>query len=215
MIVKRIRKGAPRKRRSFDEIRTIVNVLSTYVLNASTDRSLMYDGENALAKYVLDTQILAGHPVEVGEKVDLHGTRRLQGSALVGLQRQMLAANLLTPGAVDPIEHYVMSWKSHERPALKEIEDRLQTSLPQVRGIPVVTCSSLTGRGLEKLLPAVVRVHEIWNRRVETGLLNRWLEGMVDSHPPPVVKPPPPPKAQPAKERAPKKKKRAKAASAS
>ena len=66
MIVKRIRKGAPRKRRSFDEIRTIVNVLSTYVLNASTDRSLMYDGENALAKYVLDTQILAGHPVEVG-----------------------------------------------------------------------------------------------------------------------------------------------------
>jgi len=123
MIVKRIRKGAPRKRRSFDEIRTIVNVLSTYVLNASTDRSLMYDGENALAKYVLDTQILAGHPVEVGEKVDLHGTRRLQGSALVGLQRQMLAANLLTPGAVDPIEHYVMSWKSHERPALKEIED--------------------------------------------------------------------------------------------
>ncbi|WP_343342901.1 relaxase/mobilization nuclease domain-containing protein [Sphingomicrobium sp. XHP0239] len=123
MIVKRIRKKAPRKRRSLDEIRTIVNVLSTYVLNASAGRVLDADGENALASYVLDTQVLAGHVIEPGEKVDLHGTRCLEGSALVGLQRQMLAANLLTPGAVDPIEHYVMSWKSHERPALKEIED--------------------------------------------------------------------------------------------
>lgn len=123
MIVKRIRKGAPRKRRSLDEIRTIVNVLSTYVLNASTDRSLMSEGENALARYILDTQVLAGHAVEVGEKVDLHGTRCLQGSALGEFQRQMLAANLLVPGAMDPLEHYVMSWQSHEQPVLKQIED--------------------------------------------------------------------------------------------
>lgn len=123
MIVKRIRKGAPRKRRSLREIRTIVNVLSTYVLNASKDRSLKFDGENALARYVLDTQVLAAHPVEAGEKVDLHGTRRLHGSALAEFQRQMLAANLLVPGAMDPAEHYVMSWKAHEQPVLRQIED--------------------------------------------------------------------------------------------
>lgn len=123
MIVKRIRKGAPRKRRSLTEIRTILNVLSTYLLNASTDRSLMSDGENALTRYVLDTQVLAAHAVEAGEKVDLHGTRRLHGRALAEFQRQMLAVNLLVPGAMDPAEHYVMSWKSHEHPVLRQIED--------------------------------------------------------------------------------------------
>jgi len=46
----------------------------------------------------------------------------------------------------------------------------------------------VSGRGLNKLLPAVIRVHATWNRRIETGEINRWLEGMVDSHPPPVVK---------------------------
>ena len=123
MIVKRIRRNAPRKRRSLGEIRTIVNVLSTYVLNANKDRSLMCDGENALARYVLDTQVLGAHEVEAGEKVDLHGTRCLQGSALAEFQRQMLAANLLVPGAMDPAEHYVMSWKAHEQPVLRQIED--------------------------------------------------------------------------------------------
>ncbi|MEE9318119.1 MAG: ribosome biogenesis GTPase Der [Rhodospirillales bacterium] len=70
--------------------------------------------------------------------------------------------------------------------ALRDIGDRLQTSLPQVRGIPVVTCSALKGKGMEKLLPAVFKVHEVWNRRVPTGGLNRWLEAMTGAHPPPV-----------------------------
>ena len=52
----------------------------------------------------------------------------------------------------------------------------------------MITFSALNGRGLEKLLPAVILVHEIWNRRIETGAINRWLEGMIESHPPPVVK---------------------------
>ena len=70
--------------------------------------------------------------------------------------------------------------------ALRDIGDRLLTSLPQVRGIPVVTCSALKGKGMEKLLPAVFGVYEVWNRRVPTGGLNRWLEAMTGAHPPPV-----------------------------
>ena len=75
-----------------------------------------------------------------------------------------------------------------KKKAMADISDRLQTSLPQVRGIPVVTCSALTGKGMDKLLPAVFKVHDVWNRRVETGKLNRWLEAMNDAHPPPVSK---------------------------
>ena len=75
-----------------------------------------------------------------------------------------------------------------KKQALRDIGDRLQTSLPQVRGIPVVTCSALKGKGMKKLLPAVFNVHEVWNRRVPTGGLNRWLEAMTGAHPPPVAR---------------------------
>jgi len=75
-----------------------------------------------------------------------------------------------------------------KKKAMQAIKDRLQTSMPQVRGVPVVSFSALKGKGINKLLPAVLKVHKIWNKRVETGSLNRWLEGMVSSHPPPVVK---------------------------
>ena len=66
--------------------------------------------------------------------------------------------------------------------ALKEAFERL---LPQLRGAPLVTVSARTGRGLDRLHAAVVKAHEVWNRRVSTARLNRWLEGMVAAHPPP------------------------------
>ena len=47
--------------------------------------------------------------------------------------------------------------------------------------------SAETGRGLDKLMEAVVSTHRVWNRRISTGRLNRWLEGVVAAHPPPAV----------------------------
>lgn len=72
--------------------------------------------------------------------------------------------------------------------ALKLLFDRMEISLPQIRGVPVVTLSALTSRGIRKLLPAVFEVYETWNRRVPTGPLNRWLQGVVERHPPPIVR---------------------------
>jgi len=69
----------------------------------------------------------------------------------------------------------------------KAISDRLETSLNQMKGIPVVTLSALTGAGVERLLPVVRRAHEIWNKRVTTGELNRWFEHAMERHPPPLV----------------------------
>lgn len=65
---------------------------------------------------------------------------------------------------------------------LKEAFERL---LPQLRGAPLVTVAAKTGRGLDRLHQAVMRAHEVWNRRVTTAQLNRWLAGMVEAHPPP------------------------------
>ena len=69
----------------------------------------------------------------------------------------------------------------------KAISDRLETSLNQMKGIPVVTLSALTGAGVERLLPTVLRAAEIWNKRVTTGELNRWFEHALEKHPPPLV----------------------------
>ena len=70
--------------------------------------------------------------------------------------------------------------------AMQRINDRLETSLAQVRGVPVVPVSGLYGRGLERLMQTVVDVHRLWNTRISTGRLNRWLEPMLEAHPPPM-----------------------------
>ncbi|HYI69174.1 MAG TPA: ribosome biogenesis GTPase Der [Skermanella sp.] len=70
---------------------------------------------------------------------------------------------------------------------LKQIEDKLQAQLAQVRGIPVVTLSALRRQRLDNLLDAVFDIYDVWNRRVSTSDLNRWLAGMTEAHPPPAV----------------------------
>ncbi|TSJ62083.1 ribosome biogenesis GTPase Der [Starkeya sp. 3C] len=59
--------------------------------------------------------------------------------------------------------------------------------LPQLRGAPVVLVSGLTGEGLDRLVRAVGQAHEVWNRRVATNPLNRWLGEVTSEHPPPAV----------------------------
>jgi GTP-binding protein len=67
------------------------------------------------------------------------------------------------------------------------IEDVLTASLAQSKGVFVVPISAATGRGVEKLMPAVREVYALWNRRVPTGELNRWFEAMKERHQPPLV----------------------------
>lgn len=71
--------------------------------------------------------------------------------------------------------------------ALRQLRDRLETSLPQVRGIPTVTISALRGQRLEELLDTAQKAYALWNRRIPTAQLNRWVRGMVETHPPPLV----------------------------
>jgi GTP-binding protein len=72
--------------------------------------------------------------------------------------------------------------------ALRTLRDRIETRLPQLKGVIFLPISVLTGKGLERLLPAVVATHGRWSRRVATGPLNRWLQEAVEAHPPPMAK---------------------------
>lgn len=67
---------------------------------------------------------------------------------------------------------------------LREKTDRL---LPQARGIRAVPLSGQTGWGLDKLMQSVIDTDKIWNKRISTARLNKWLEQTQIQHPPPAV----------------------------
>ena len=73
-------------------------------------------------------------------------------------------------------------------PLLKEIRWRLEAELAQVKGVPAVPVSAVTGSGVKRLLATLVRQHDRWATRVGTGELNRWLQAMLEHTPPPMVK---------------------------
>ncbi len=83
----------------------------------------------------------------------------------------------------------VNKWDLIESKGAKLVELREEAArlLPQVKGAPVVPVSGATGQGIEQLMEAVFRVHEIWNKRISTARLNRWLETAIEQTPPPAV----------------------------
>jgi len=68
---------------------------------------------------------------------------------------------------------------------LQLIRDRIERALPRVRGLAVVTLSALQGKKLDRLLEACLAAYAVWNKRVPTAELNRWLAAVASEHPPP------------------------------
>jgi GTP-binding protein len=71
--------------------------------------------------------------------------------------------------------------------AINKLRGETDHWLPQVRGVPVVAHSGLTGAGIDRLMQAVVDAYQVWNTRVPTSALNRWISDTVTAHPPPAV----------------------------
>jgi GTP-binding protein len=68
---------------------------------------------------------------------------------------------------------------------LRNAVDRL---LPQIKGVGIAVLSAKAGQGLDRLMQAVVAAHAVWNRRVPTAALNRFLAAATSSHPPPALR---------------------------
>lgn len=85
---------------------------------------------------------------------------------------------------------YVASkWDLEEEPQAKmaELKRLAEDKLPQLRGTPFVALSAHSGRGVERLMPAVIQAYETWSVKVKTKDLNTWLAMAVQRHPPPAV----------------------------
>ncbi len=76
---------------------------------------------------------------------------------------------------------------SDQKATLVRLRERLEESLPQLRGVALVPVSGLTGYGLNALMKAVFAADTVWNRRVPTAALNRWLGAIQERHPPPLA----------------------------
>jgi len=70
---------------------------------------------------------------------------------------------------------------------LKDLHEKTERLLPQLRGVRTVTLSGQTGKGLDRLMEAVTETDQIWNTRISTPRLNRWLDEVQAYHPPPAV----------------------------
>jgi len=70
---------------------------------------------------------------------------------------------------------------------LKALQEEADRALPQLKGTPLVALSAETGRGIERLMPAVFKTHDNWSTKVKTRDLNDWLKLATQRHPPPAV----------------------------
>lgn len=71
--------------------------------------------------------------------------------------------------------------------AWSDIREKAERLLHTVRGVTLVPMSGKTGQGLDKLMEEIIKAHRIWNARVSTARLNKWLDGVINHHPPPAV----------------------------
>ena len=65
------------------------------------------------------------------------------------------------------------------------IKGALNDGLSQVRGLPLLTVSAKTGKGLDDMLRAAFKLRDSWSKRVPTAALNRWFDDAMAANPPP------------------------------
>lgn len=70
---------------------------------------------------------------------------------------------------------------------LKKVREMLEYTLSQVQDIPCIGLSAKKGRGCDNLMNAVLKIENLWNTRLPTAALNRWLDQVTQMHPPPMV----------------------------
>jgi GTP-binding protein len=81
----------------------------------------------------------------------------------------------------------INKWDVAENPPslFQGVRAALEDGLAQVKGLPLLTVSAETGRGIDQLIEAAFAIRDEWSKRVSTGQLNRWFEKAVDANPPP------------------------------
>lgn len=70
---------------------------------------------------------------------------------------------------------------------IKELQETIETHLSQIKGVPLIPISAEKGKNLETLMDSVLEIYQLWNKRISTAQLNKWLEFVISAHPAPAI----------------------------
>ena len=106
------------------------------------------------------------------------------------MERQdlMIASRVLEEGRCLVIALNKWDMVQNPKSVLNELKYKMEESLQQVKGLPIVTVSAKTGFGLDPMMTAVFQVYKLWNKRVQTHKMNDFLKQMTEAHPTPVAR---------------------------
>jgi len=106
------------------------------------------------------------------------------------MERQdlMIASKVLDEGRSLIIALNKWDTISNPKTVLNELKYKMEESLQQVKGLPVVTVSAKTGFGIEPMMTAVFKLYKLWNKRVPTHKMNDFLKQMTEAHPTPIAR---------------------------
>jgi GTP-binding protein len=111
----------------------------------------------------------------------------LDADGILDKQDLTIARQVLDEGRALVIA--VNKWDiANRKEVLDKLNYKLETSLTQAEGIPTVTISALRKENLDKLMRAVFKVYDRWNKRIPTAPLNQWFSDILDNNPPPLGK---------------------------
>ena len=110
----------------------------------------------------------------------------LDADAILDKQDLTIARQVLDEGRALIVAVNKWDTVKDRKQALQRLDERISMSLTQVKGLKTVVLSARTGEGVDRLMKAVLDVYAVWNSRIPTGRLNRWLMKMTEQTPPPL-----------------------------
>lgn len=111
----------------------------------------------------------------------------LDGTALFEKQDLLIADHVINEGRALIIGVNKWDVVKDRNESREDLKHQLETSLAQIRDVPFVTLSAINGKNIDRLLETVLNTYKVWNTRVPTGRLNRWLAGLESRNPAPLV----------------------------
>ncbi len=102
-------------------------------------------------------------------------------------QDQQICDHVLNEGRALIIAVNKWDLVEQKKEALEELNYLLEKGLGQVKKLPVVPISALNGRNLDTLMDAVLDTYSVWNKRISTSKMNRWLAARESQNPAPLV----------------------------
>jgi GTP-binding protein len=121
------------------------------------------------------------HAIDFAEVVVL----LLDATKGLELQDLKIADNVLQEGRALIIAMNKWDVAENASSLFNGVKGALEEGLSQAKGIPLLTVSAITGKGLDTMMKVAFETRDAWSRRVTTGQLNRWFERAIEANPPP------------------------------